>query len=80
MREAIPLFPQYAFTAWCSVKHRDNFTFTSLMMYFLQWRQEEQANIWSPCVTFHVQMRSCKAMRTTVRNIFLCTLNMYHTE
>jgi hypothetical protein len=20
--------PQYAFTAWCSVKHRDNFTFT----------------------------------------------------
>jgi hypothetical protein len=24
---AIPLLPQYAFMAWCFVKHRDNFTF-----------------------------------------------------
>jgi hypothetical protein len=28
MREATPPLPQYAFMAWCSVKHRDNFTFT----------------------------------------------------
>jgi hypothetical protein len=27
MRGAIPLLPQYAFMAWCLVKHRDNFTF-----------------------------------------------------
>jgi hypothetical protein len=27
MRGAIPPFPQYVFTAWCLVKHRDNFTF-----------------------------------------------------
>jgi hypothetical protein len=25
MRGAIPPFPQYALTAWCLVKHRDNF-------------------------------------------------------
>jgi hypothetical protein len=27
MRGAIPPLPQYAFMAWCSVKHRENFTF-----------------------------------------------------
>jgi hypothetical protein len=27
MSEVIPPFPQYAFMAWCLVKHRDNFTF-----------------------------------------------------
>jgi hypothetical protein len=27
MRGAIHPFPQYAFIAWCLVKHRDNFTF-----------------------------------------------------
>jgi hypothetical protein len=26
MREAIPPLPHYVFMAWCSVKHRDNFT------------------------------------------------------
>jgi hypothetical protein len=28
MRRAIHPLPQYAFMAWCLVKHRDNFTFT----------------------------------------------------
>jgi hypothetical protein len=28
MSGAIPPIPQYAFMAWCLVKHRDNFTFT----------------------------------------------------
>jgi hypothetical protein len=28
MRGGIPPLPQYAFMAWCLVKHRDNFTFT----------------------------------------------------
>jgi hypothetical protein len=28
MSGAIPPLPQYAFMAWCLVKHRDNFTFT----------------------------------------------------
>jgi hypothetical protein len=28
MRGAIHSLPQYAFIAWCLVKHRDNFTFT----------------------------------------------------
>jgi len=28
MRGAIHPLPQYAFMAWCLVKHRDNFTFT----------------------------------------------------
>jgi hypothetical protein len=27
MRGAIPPLPQYAFMAWCLVKHRDSFTF-----------------------------------------------------
>jgi hypothetical protein len=27
MRGAIHSLPQYAFMAWCLVKHRDNFTF-----------------------------------------------------
>jgi hypothetical protein len=27
MREAVPPLPQYAFMAWCLVKHRDIFTF-----------------------------------------------------
>jgi len=29
MSGAIPPLPQYSFMAWCLVKHRDNFTFTS---------------------------------------------------
>jgi hypothetical protein len=33
MRGAIPPLPQYAFMAWCLVKHMDNFTFT-FMIYF----------------------------------------------
>jgi hypothetical protein len=28
MSGAIPPLPQYVFMAWCSVKHRDKFTFT----------------------------------------------------
>jgi hypothetical protein len=28
MRGTIPSFPQYAFLAWCLVKHGDNFAFT----------------------------------------------------
>jgi hypothetical protein len=30
----VPPLPQYAFMAWCSVKHRDNFTFTYEGWYF----------------------------------------------
>jgi len=30
MRGAVPPFSQYVFMTWCSVKHRDNFTFTFL--------------------------------------------------
>jgi hypothetical protein len=33
MRGTIPPLPQYAFMAWYLVKHRDNFTFTSLKDY-----------------------------------------------
>jgi hypothetical protein len=33
MRGAILPLPQYAFTAWCLVKHRDNFTFTFYYVY-----------------------------------------------
>jgi hypothetical protein len=29
MLGAMPPLPQYVFIAWCLVKHRDNFTFTS---------------------------------------------------
>jgi hypothetical protein len=32
MSGAIPLLPHYAFTAWCLVKHRDNFTFTFVIL------------------------------------------------
>jgi hypothetical protein len=35
MLGAIPSLPQYAFMAWCLVKHRDNFTFTSWLLYAL---------------------------------------------
>jgi hypothetical protein len=31
MRWDIPQLPQYAFMAWCLVKHRDNFTFYLLL-------------------------------------------------
>jgi hypothetical protein len=33
MRRAISPLPQYVFTAWCLVKHRDNFTFTFYRTY-----------------------------------------------
>jgi len=33
MRRAISPLPQYVFTAWCLVKHRDNFTF-----YICEWK------------------------------------------
>jgi hypothetical protein len=32
MRGSIPPLPQYAFMAWCSVKHRDNFTFLTFLL------------------------------------------------
>jgi hypothetical protein len=32
MRGAIPPLHQYVFTAWCLVKHRDNFTFTFIII------------------------------------------------
>jgi hypothetical protein len=32
MNRAIPPLSQYAFMAWCSVKHRDNFNFTFTVM------------------------------------------------
>jgi len=31
MRGAIPLLSQYVFMAWCLVKHRENFTFFSIV-------------------------------------------------
>jgi hypothetical protein len=33
MRETISPIPQYAFMAWCLVKHRDKFTFYLLLSY-----------------------------------------------
>jgi hypothetical protein len=36
MRGAIPPLPQYAFMAWCLVKHRDNFTFTLMAVAVLK--------------------------------------------
>jgi hypothetical protein len=36
MRGAIPPLPQYAFMAWCLVKHRDKFTFTFILPYSFQ--------------------------------------------
>jgi len=35
MSGAISLLPQYAFMAWCLVKHRDNFTFLPLFFLYL---------------------------------------------
>jgi hypothetical protein len=32
MSGAIPPLLQYAFMAWCLVKHRDNFTFTTVFL------------------------------------------------
>jgi hypothetical protein len=34
MRGAIPPLPQYAFMVWGLVKHRDNFTFTFLLLQY----------------------------------------------
>jgi len=33
MLKAIPPLPQYAYVAWCLVKHRDNFTFPFYLSY-----------------------------------------------
>jgi hypothetical protein len=33
MRGAIPSLPLYVFMAWCLVKHRDNFTFTIILLF-----------------------------------------------
>jgi hypothetical protein len=46
MRGATPPLPQYVFMAWCSVKHRDNFTFLPLpssVAVRAGTRQEDQA-------------------------------------
>jgi hypothetical protein len=32
MRGAIPPLPHYVFMAWCLVKHRDNFTFYTIIL------------------------------------------------
>jgi hypothetical protein len=33
MRGAIPPLPQHVFTAWCSVKHKENFTLTVMNLF-----------------------------------------------
>jgi hypothetical protein len=33
---AIPPLPQYTFMEWCLVKHRDNFTFTFILVALVQ--------------------------------------------
>jgi hypothetical protein len=47
MRGAIPPLPQYAFMAWCLVKHRGNFTFSFNRVYRTNQHsvQELQAEI-----------------------------------
>jgi hypothetical protein len=50
MRGAIPQLPQqYAFMAWCVVKHRDNFTFTFLLLYFYAFARRIQPE----CLSVH---------------------------
>jgi hypothetical protein len=34
----IPALPQYAFMAWCLVKHKDNFTFTLPYLRVIGWK------------------------------------------
>jgi hypothetical protein len=34
MHWAIPPLPQYVFMAWCLVKHRENFTFLTLLLFY----------------------------------------------
>jgi hypothetical protein len=42
MRGAIPPLPQYAFMAWCLVKHGDNFTFTFTFTIYRPARETSQ--------------------------------------
>jgi hypothetical protein len=37
MRGAVPPLPQYAFTTWCLVKQRDNFTISDQHVYYPRW-------------------------------------------
>jgi hypothetical protein len=46
MGEAIPPLLQYVFMAWCSVKHRDNFTFQECSEKFLK-NEANAVNIYS---------------------------------
>jgi len=49
MSWATPPFPQYAFMAWCLVKHRDNFTF-----YLLPCLLYTRCVVWSGNKTKHI--------------------------
>jgi len=46
MSEAIPPLTQYAFMAWCLVKHRDNFTFICTDRLF-SGHEADSVTIWN---------------------------------
>jgi hypothetical protein len=45
MSGAIPPLPQYAFMAWCLVKHRNSFTFTLPLPYLLSEGKKNQISL-----------------------------------
>jgi hypothetical protein len=52
MRGAIPPLPQYVFMVWWLVKHRDNFTFTFISLYYISVLvQADRASIRQVAVT-----------------------------
>jgi hypothetical protein len=46
MRGAIPPVPQYAFMAWCVVKHTDNLSFTFIIIIIIIIRLYAHAIQW----------------------------------
>jgi hypothetical protein len=47
--------PQYAFMAWCLVKHRDNFTFTFICWHILRQSWEEVVNLFKVSFLTHAE-------------------------
>jgi hypothetical protein len=53
MSGAIPPLPQYAFMAWCSVKHnKDNFTFLPLLLCYNHFHILPRWRGLKPCALF----------------------------
>jgi hypothetical protein len=85
MRRAIPPLPQYAFMAWCLIKHRDNFTFTFVLSDILLREvvhRHKIRDVWGLQILFPTFIKLNKSLKPKgineeIRSVYITGLVLY---